>query len=286
MRLPLSDRHKSAHARAMETSFSVGVLPLKLMMSLLRRPGRSLTVVLASVAGLSIIGNALSDGQGPHPAPLFETRAGEAGASQAVKSVERVSTAPAKGRETNAVSPSQAVQSASGERAPHGIGYDDAVAITTVQSLLLALGYYQGDVDGLMGPKTEAAIRDFESREALPLTGRPSEALLVALRDVVASKAQVVPDAQQQASNVTTPTASQDPQKLAAVPLRKPQVDSNVRRLQQALVDTGYGPIDVDGLLGQQTSNAIRKFQKANGLEVTGEVSDRLWAQLILSGGQ
>ena len=49
--------------------------------------------------------------------------------------------------------------------------------------------------------------------------------------------------------------------------------DVQVARVQQALNKNG-AEIDVDGVIGQQTRAAIRKFQKANGLKVTGRIDD------------
>lgn len=49
-----------------------------------------------------------------------------------------------------------------------------------------------------------------------------------------------------------------------------------VRLLQQRLVALGFEVGPVDGLLGESTKEAIRAFQRSNGLEVTGEVSASL----------
>ena len=46
----------------------------------------------------------------------------------------------------------------------------------------------------------------------------------------------------------------------------------DVAKIQTALNDLGYSVGDVDGQLGEMTQNAIRAFQEANGLEVTGIV--------------
>ncbi|MEM1364166.1 MAG: SEL1-like repeat protein, partial [Pseudomonadota bacterium] len=55
-----------------------------------------------------------------------------------------------------------------------------------VQNALLALGYGIGAADGVIGPKTASAIRDFEGRMGMPETGRPSAALLQAMLAVKA----------------------------------------------------------------------------------------------------
>jgi len=51
------------------------------------------------------------------------------------------------------------------------------------QQALLDLGYPIGAVDGLIGANTRGAIRDFQKRHGLAVTGEPSEELLVRLRE-------------------------------------------------------------------------------------------------------
>lgn len=69
---------------------------------------------------------------------------------------------------------------------------------------------------------------------------------------------------------------------LAAAP--EPRADPIVLAIQQALADAAYGPVSVDGIAGQQTTDAIRRFQLDQGLAVTGEIDDRLISRLISVG--
>ena len=43
-----------------------------------------------------------------------------------------------------------------------------------------------------------------------------------------------------------------------------------VRRVQQAFLEKGYSPGEVDGLMGPMTRAAISAFQKDQGWEITG----------------
>ncbi|MCH6545182.1 MAG: peptidoglycan-binding protein [Deltaproteobacteria bacterium] len=53
--------------------------------------------------------------------------------------------------------------------------------------------------------------------------------------------------------------------------------NAQVRKTQQQLRARGYQPGRPDGLMGPQTISALRRYQSANGLTVTGEVdSDTL----------
>jgi len=52
----------------------------------------------------------------------------------------------------------------------------------TIQRGLTARGYDIGTIDGVIGAKTEAAIRDVQQRAGLPVTGQATRAVLTALR--------------------------------------------------------------------------------------------------------
>jgi membrane-bound lytic murein transglycosylase B len=51
-----------------------------------------------------------------------------------------------------------------------------------LQRLLTARGYAIGDIDGVIGSKTEAAVRDYQRAKGLPVDGFPSVKLLERLR--------------------------------------------------------------------------------------------------------
>jgi hypothetical protein len=48
--------------------------------------------------------------------------------------------------------------------------------------------------------------------------------------------------------------------------------DSSVTQVQQALARAGYYHGAIDGSVGPATRNAVRRFQRARGLEATGEI--------------
>ncbi len=53
--------------------------------------------------------------------------------------------------------------------------------LSEVQTHLKTLGFYLGQPDGLMGPMTRKAIRDFQEARELPVTGKPDQATQAAL---------------------------------------------------------------------------------------------------------
>jgi peptidoglycan hydrolase-like protein with peptidoglycan-binding domain len=50
------------------------------------------------------------------------------------------------------------------------------------------------------------------------------------------------------------------------------QSSAQTTQIQQALKAKGYDPGKIDGMMSSQTQEALRKFQKENGLQVTGKV--------------
>ena len=55
--------------------------------------------------------------------------------------------------------------------------------------------------------------------------------------------------------------------------------------IQKLLFDLGHEPGDIDGYMGRDTANAIRRFQKFEGLSANGLMSDGLLAQLHKAAG-
>lgn len=49
---------------------------------------------------------------------------------------------------------------------------DVSTMVVRVQAALMRRGFYNGDIDGLLGPKTRAALRAFQQTEGIPQTGR------------------------------------------------------------------------------------------------------------------
>lgn len=150
-------------------------------------------------------------------------------------------------------------------------GAPASLLVKDVQTALAARGLYAGPIDGYAGPSTAAAIRDFEAAEGLEPTGVASEKVLV--------RALLGPSASASVSTTTTTTR---------VPPAAPvhvAAGVDVKRIQQALADLGYGPLTVDGKAGGQTASAIRRFRLDHGLPVNGDIDDRLVATLAGIGG-
>jgi peptidoglycan hydrolase-like protein with peptidoglycan-binding domain len=62
-----------------------------------------------------------------------------------------------------------------------------------------------------------------------------------------------------------------------------PGVSASIQVLvQTALARRGYYAGQVDGVIGPETRNAIREFQRDNGLQVTGDINSQLVQALKL----
>lgn len=56
--------------------------------------------------------------------------------------------------------------------------------------------------------------------------------------------------------------------------------ESEVMQVQDALNQQGFDPGPTDGLMGPQTSGALRRFQQAQGIEATGQADQQTLAAL------
>ncbi|MBN2073547.1 MAG: peptidoglycan-binding protein [Actinobacteria bacterium] len=68
--------------------------------------------------------------------------------------------------------------------------------------------------------------------------------------------------------------------------LKKNSSGGQVADLQRRLKLLGYdpGPLDIDGVFGPETENAVRKFQQNRGLVVSGMVDQETWQELVDAG--
>lgn len=129
-------------------------------------------------------------------------------------------------------------------------------AVVPLQRRLKSLGYYSGSVDGYFGSQTYRAVRNFQSRNGLTVTGVADPYT----QDVLYSSSA------KRASGSSSSGSSSGYSLLSWG-----SSGSAVRKLQQTLLDLGYTQIrTVDGIYGQWTYDAVRAFQKNEGLAVDG----------------
>lgn len=122
--------------------------------------------------------------------------------------------------------------------------HDEGADVTALQTALMQLCYYNGEVTGNYGETTQSAVMDFQRDHDLPVTG----------------------DADQATQTLLYATEYR--------PLRLGCVGEDVHELQVRLMVLGYYTGKISGRYLPATQEAVRLFQTANGLTVTGEADE------------
>ncbi|MBK8008445.1 MAG: peptidoglycan-binding protein [Rhizobiales bacterium] len=135
--------------------------------------------------------------------------------------------------------------------------------IQNIQRELSVRGYYNGAVDGVQGPRTEQAIRDFQKGKGQN-TLDPSDELLNLIK--------------------RTPVKGEITGSINA------SVDSErkslrILSLQRALSRLGYGPVRMSGTFASDTKEAIERFERDWMMPVTGLMSENLFTKLAVVNG-
>ncbi len=123
--------------------------------------------------------------------------------------------------------------------------------------------------DGVFGPRTEAALKAWQSRNGVKATGVLD---LATWSKMVALK--LIPPR----SNTPAPPATPAPHPLAAyakTTIRKGATGAAVSALQKAL------GLKVDGVFGLSTENAVKAFQTRRNLPANGVVGPTTWTALM-----
>ena len=136
-------------------------------------------------------------------------------------------------------------------------------AVKTLQEKLNAKGFNSGNVDGIFGAKTYAAVTAFQKANGLGVDGIVGKLTWGKLYGV--SPAMPV----ETTTVVGRPTVSYGSRGDA------------VRKLQELLNALGYDCGSVDGIFGSKTKAAVLAFQKANGLGADGIVGPLTWGKLV-----
>jgi peptidoglycan hydrolase-like protein with peptidoglycan-binding domain len=260
-----------------------------------------------------VAANALWYQPGTHPSPFFRTRDPSAPNSlghrpffsMRKQDAANVTTFRIERPEDEAATSPEAAPSLGG---PQAAGAPATRLVADVQAELGRRGLYNGNADGVMGPKTAAAIIFFQETAGLAQTGEASPELLAALQGgdktggitnnaAVAKPAAPVKvaatvPAERPPVDVHSKAAAVDPVaaaimgaeqnvKTASSPKKPPTDPINqadpvgnaklVMQIQKGLSNIAYSNVSIDGVAGDQTKAAIRHFQKHYRLPETGE---------------
>jgi peptidoglycan hydrolase-like protein with peptidoglycan-binding domain len=136
--------------------------------------------------------------------------------------------------------------------------------VFALQERLAELGYYQGAIDGDFGAGTESAVIAFQSNNGLVADGVVGPSTEAALRDSNAVSAiQASPAASPSAPASTFPTAGDGLLELG-------ESGREVIALQTQLQSLGFYNGVVDGEYGPSTRDAVIAFQRSRGLVPDG----------------
>lgn len=224
-------------------------------------------VVLGVFVTIAILINVLFLQSGSHPAPMFK---GALGPVKPVVVTESTSAPRPRPLEVTAPAAPTKVTAPSAPRSPGEM-------INDIQRELARRGYYDGVIDGLYGPKTDAAIRDFEQAAGLKPSTEPNEALLQAIMRSPAKLAKGTAGA--------TAAARPTPVRNDST-IERPAASKRVIALQRALAEYGYGQIKPSGIVDFDTQAAIEKFERERKLPITGQPSDRVVRELAAMTGR
>jgi peptidoglycan hydrolase-like protein with peptidoglycan-binding domain len=215
---------------------------------MLRRPRDSMAAMVAGAAGIAILVNALFMQSGPHPAPIFANR-----------------PVPVVAPLTGPVAALMPQRKPADATAANAHPRSDTIA--EIQRELAKRGFYDGSSDGVYGPKTDAAIRDFEQAAGLRPSAEPNDILLAA---ITRSNAKAQPAA----------ASRNDPIAALLAP------SARITAVQRALTDFGYGPLKPTGVYDAETRAAIERFERARRRPATGQISDQLVRDLAALTGR
>lgn len=176
---------------------------------------------------------------------------------------------------------------------------DNAALVVSVQNELARRGLYDGLADGVIGPRTEAAITVFQKSIGVEANGLVGPELLAALKsdrsvtaavpksrppeDLSTAAADPVAAAIRNASKVvaTAPASKRPTPAALPVALRGTAADAAlIMEIQRGLANIAYTDVSVDGVAGEQTRNAIRRFERHYRLPETGEPSEAVLKKL------
>jgi peptidoglycan hydrolase-like protein with peptidoglycan-binding domain len=283
-----------------------------------RRPLDSLGTLAALGASGAIVVNALFLQASPHPAPILPVKPRPVASGEITSSLppalpaKPAHTAPAaspvvvvqpRSRPTESVAAKaepptrEALAREAPTREAPTVVRTRAQIVSDIQRELSRRGFFDGPVDGLYGPKTDAAIRDFEHAAGIKGNSQPDDALL---RLITRSSAHAAPT--HTAATTPAPAPAAAPTRAAAPPPASSSVprppapirmaadsaapSKRILGVQRALADFGYGQISPTGVLGSETKSAIERFERERKLPVTGQISDRLVRELAAVTGR
>ncbi|MBW8269944.1 peptidoglycan-binding domain-containing protein [Caldovatus aquaticus] len=134
-------------------------------------------------------------------------------------------------------------------------------SVRLVQQRLREIGVYQGALDGVWGPDSQAALERFQQGRSLRVTGQLNQATVATLglrpADLLAA-----------GSGAAATGADAAPAAMAA-----PLSAFAVRNVQARLRAMGFYRGPADGIWGPGTQAAVERFRQGRGLQANGQLN-------------
>jgi peptidoglycan hydrolase-like protein with peptidoglycan-binding domain len=223
---------------------------------------------VAASAGVLILVNTLFLQPGPHPAPMVRSSVAAITPPKPVQAPTATGTTQPRARVDVPAAPKTELAKAAPAAPAAAPARPNTAVVADIQRELSRRGFYDGVVDGRYGPRTDAAIRDFEHAAGLRPSAEPNEALL---RTIRSSLVRAKP-----ALRSPAPIPQPKPDPIAEMISPSKQVIA----VQRALSEFGYGQIKTSGIVDPETQSAIQKFERERKLPVTGQLSHRVVREL------
>ena len=150
---------------------------------------------------------------------------------------------------------------------------DSGEGVAQLQAMLIALGYLSGEADGNYGAMTMAAVKAFQKANGLDDDGVAGEATQKVL---FGGKAKAKPTPTPTPKSKATPT----PEPSNNGVLKVGSTGSEVKSLQQKLIELGYLKDKADGVYGNKTAAAVKAYQKAKKLDADGVAGPKTLSSL------
>ena len=224
--------------------------------------------IVAVLATIAIVVNGLLLQAGPHPAPMFRDVVAAILAPKETSKETSKENAKGASKDTTAL-PRPRPPETTGRAEPR----PTPEIVADIQRELSRRNYYDGVVDGRYGPRTDAAVRDFEQASGMKASIEPNEALLGAIK-----RANTKPAKAPSGLRPATQQVHVEPAADAA--------SKRVLAIQRALAEYGYGQIKPTGTVDADTKAAIERFERERRLPITGQISDRFTRELAAVTGR
>ena len=167
--------------------------------------------------------------------------------------------------------------------------------VKELQEILKEAGFQPGPIDGEMGPRTRAAIREFQKKEGWMPSGIVDFETWTEVsrqKTQLGSISEITPESETLAEVQSASSLMDEQTELKAEEITKKanvqdevmgyrlRSKERVKKIQMALKRAGFDPGGIDGEMGPKTKQAITAFQRSRGLRPDGVIGEKTLREL------